>query len=158
MPQDPFIFFFLLEKNAVPMSLSHRYICIIFYLNKHIYIYIYICMLRHSVVSDSLQPTGLYSLPGSSVHGIFQARILEWVAISSSEVSSWLRNQTRVSCVSCLGRWVLHLLSHRENPHIYKINLCVISETTLHMQLTEWYWRKILSSTTQDMVSFSLKC
>ena len=29
------------------------------------------------------------SLPGSSVHGIFQARILEWVAISSSKVSSW---------------------------------------------------------------------
>ena len=36
----------------------------------------------HSVVSDSLQPHGLYSLPGSSVHGIFQARVLEWVAIS----------------------------------------------------------------------------
>ena len=34
-------------------------------------------------MSDSLQPHGLYSLPGSSVHGISQARILEWVAISS---------------------------------------------------------------------------
>ena len=32
----------------------------------------------------TLQPHGLYSLPGSSVHGILQARILEWVAISSS--------------------------------------------------------------------------
>ena len=36
------------------------------------------------------------SLPGSSVHGIFQARILEWVAISYSRVSSWLRDQTHV--------------------------------------------------------------
>ena len=36
-----------------------------------------------SVMSDSLQPYGLY-LPGSSVHGILQARILEWVAISYS--------------------------------------------------------------------------
>ena len=34
------------------------------------------------------------SLPGSSVHGIFQARILEWVAISSSRVSSQPRKQT----------------------------------------------------------------
>ena len=34
-----------------------------------------------SVVSDSLQPHGLYSLPGSSVHGIFQAIVLGWTAI-----------------------------------------------------------------------------
>ena len=33
-----------------------------------------------------------YSLPGSSVHGILQARILEWVAISFSRGSSWPRN------------------------------------------------------------------
>ena len=37
------------------------------------------------------------NLPGSSVHGILQARILEWVAISFSGGSSWLRNWTRVS-------------------------------------------------------------
>ena len=36
-----------------------------------------------------------YSLPGSSVHGIFQARELEWVAISSSRVSSQLMDQTQ---------------------------------------------------------------
>ena len=38
------------------------------------------------------------SLPGSSVHGILQARILEWVAISSSRGSSGTRDQTQVSC------------------------------------------------------------
>ena len=37
------------------------------------------------------------SLPGSSVHGIFQARILEWVAISFSRRSSWPRDRTRFS-------------------------------------------------------------
>ncbi|CAM9325162.1 unnamed protein product [Rangifer tarandus platyrhynchus] len=37
------------------------------------------------------------SLPGSSVHGIFQAKILEWVAISYSRGSSQPRNRTRVS-------------------------------------------------------------
>ena len=39
------------------------------------------------------------SLPGSSLHGILQARVLEWVAISFSRGSSWLRDQTRVSCI-----------------------------------------------------------
>ena len=40
------------------------------------------------------------SLPGSSVHGILQARILEWVAISSFRGSSWPRNQTWVSRIT----------------------------------------------------------
>ena len=38
-----------------------------------------------------------YSLPDSSVHGIFRARVLEWVAISFSRESSWLRDRTLVS-------------------------------------------------------------
>ena len=38
------------------------------------------------------------SLPGSSVHGIFQARVLEWVAMPSSRGSSRPRDQTHVSC------------------------------------------------------------
>ena len=41
-----------------------------------------------------------YSLQDSSVHGILQARILEWVAISSSRESSWPRDQTHVSCLA----------------------------------------------------------
>ena len=45
-----------------------------------------------------------YSLPGFSVHGILQARILEWVAISFSRGSHQPRDQTRVSYVSCISR------------------------------------------------------
>ena len=43
-----------------------------------------------------------YSLPGSSVHGISQARILERVAISSSRGSSWPRDETHfyVACIA----------------------------------------------------------
>ena len=60
-----------------------------------------------SVVSDSswphgLQPTRLlhpWDLPGSSVHGISQVRILEWVAISLSRGSAWPRAG---SCISSL--------------------------------------------------------
>ena len=40
-----------------------------------------------------------YSLPGFSVHGVFQARVLEWVAIAFSRGSSQPRDQTRVSCI-----------------------------------------------------------
>ena len=40
------------------------------------------------------------SSPGSSIHGILQARILEWVAISFSRGSSQPRDQTQVSCIA----------------------------------------------------------
>ena len=45
------------------------------------------------------------SLPGSSVLGVSQARILEWVAISFSRGCSQLRDLTWVSCI---GRWILY--------------------------------------------------
>ena len=48
------------------------------------------------------------SLPGSSVHRIVHARKLEWVAMPSSKESSWPRNGSRDSYVSCIGRWVLY--------------------------------------------------
>ena len=48
------------------------------------------------------------SPPGSSIHGILQARILEWVAISFSRGSSLSRDRTQVSYISCIGRWVLY--------------------------------------------------
>ena len=67
-----------------------------------------VCVCTHSVMSSSLRPHGLYSLPGSSVHGIFQARILEQVAVSCSTGFSQPRDQTHVSCVSCIGRWILY--------------------------------------------------
>ena len=52
------------------------------------------------------------SLPVSSVHGIFQARILEWVSISYSMGSSQPRNWTRVSWGFCIGRQILYHWSH----------------------------------------------
>ena len=44
-----------------------------------------------------------YSLPGSSVHGILQARIPEWVAMPSSRGSSQPRDRMYSSCDSCIG-------------------------------------------------------
>ena len=48
------------------------------------------------------------SPPGSSVHGIILARILEWVAISSSRGSSRPRNLTCDFGISCIGKWTLY--------------------------------------------------
>ena len=52
----------------------------------------------------------------SSVHGMFQARILEWVAISSSRGSSQPRDWTYVSWVSSIGRQALYELRHCGSP------------------------------------------
>ena len=56
------------------------------------------------------------SPPGSSVYGIFQERILEWVTISFSRGSSWPRDWTRVPCVSWTCRQVHYQLSHDGSP------------------------------------------
>ena len=63
----------------------------------------------HSFMSD-------WSPPGSSVHGILQARILKWVAISFSRGSSWSRDKTWVSCIT--GR-LFTIWATREAPKIF---------------------------------------
>ena len=46
--------------------------------------------------------------PDSSAHGIFQARVLDWVATPFSRGSSWPMDRTHLSCVSCIGRKILY--------------------------------------------------
>ena len=72
-----------------------------------------------SVVSDFLWPTDC-SPPGSSVHGILQAKILEWVAVPSSRGYSWPRNQTCVSNVSyIIGRFFTHWATWEAHVFFY---------------------------------------
>ena len=91
------------------------------------------------LVCQKLQPTTdvvqslnhvqlFYSLkdcspPGFTVHGIFQARTLEWVAICSSRGFSWSRDQI---CVSCTGRRILYHGVTREAwlTHQWPISIC----------------------------------
>ena len=54
-----------------------------------------------------------YSLAGSSVHGILQAEILEWVVMPFLQGIFLTQGQTHVSCVSCTGRRILY---HWEAP------------------------------------------
>ena len=66
----------------------------------------YMCVCAHMQSVQLWDPMDC-SLPGSSVHEIFKARILEWVAISFSRGSFQPRRGTHLSCVSCIGRQVL---------------------------------------------------
>ena len=58
------------------------------------------------------------SPPGSSNHGILQARILELVAMPSSRGSSPSRDQVLMSYISCIGRQVLYHYHHLRSPNI----------------------------------------
>ena len=88
---------FDLDKNQATVNVCCVCVCVCVHAHAHV------C----SVVSNSLCPLDC-SPPGSSIHGIFQARILEQVAISYSRGSSWPRGWTHVSWVSCLGQWILY--------------------------------------------------
>ena len=90
--------YILISSRANPTHYSS------FFKNIFNYFYPCACMLSRSVVSDSLRPMGC-SPPGSSVHGILQARILEWIAISSFRGSSQPRDQTHIFCI---GRCILY--------------------------------------------------
>ena len=70
------------------------------------------------------------SPPGFSLYGIFQARVLEWVVISYSRGSSQPRDQTCISCVSCIGRHSLPLA-----PPWLSIQLCM-NKTSRDFSLT----------------------
>ena len=67
-------------------------------------------LFSHSVMFDFFIVPRDCSLPSSSVHGISEAKILEWVwvAMPSSRGSSQLRDWTCVSYISCIGRQVLY--------------------------------------------------
>ena len=80
----------------------HCWLCGLWKLTQCHYLHL-LCALLCSITSDSSETP-----QGSSVHGIFQSRTLKWVAISYSRGSSWPRDRTCVSWVSCIGRWILY--------------------------------------------------
>ena len=81
---------------------------------------------KHFVTSMACSP------PGSSVHGILQARRLEWVAFPFSRGSSLLRDWT---CISCIGRQILYWLSHQWSP--FFPSLCNKFNQVIHRQENE---------------------
>ena len=90
-------------------------------------------VLHHSVVTGSLELMD-YSLPGSSVHGIFQVRILVWVAISSSRGSSWPSNRTHVPLPLLHWQADSLSLSHLGSPILYTV-VCICQSQSSNFSL-----------------------
>ena len=89
------------------------------------------------------------SLPRSSVHGICQARILEWGAISYSKGSSQPRDWNRVSW-NCIGRQILHHLSHQGSSFsyyvVYLLSGCLQISCLCLRDFLDWFrstWPKL---------------
>ena len=76
------------------------------------------------------------SPPGSSMHGMCQARILEWVAISFSRGSSWSRDRTWVPCISCIGRQILYCWATGE---VLPIGYTALLETLANLFILIFY-------------------
>ena len=76
----------------------------------------------------------------SSVHGIFQARILKWFPFPSSSGSSQPKDRTLISCISCIGRWILYHWTTWEALYV-SIHGLYISKETLQMPLSILRWR-----------------
>ena len=89
----------------------------------------------HSVVSDSFCDPMDCSLPGSSIHGILQARILEWVAIPSSRGSSQPKDPTQVSCriLYCLKQ---EGSSSNREARFTKVAVTVLIQATRNLRKT----------------------
>ena len=88
-----------------------------------------VCALNHLSCLTLCDPKNCSS-PGSSVHGILQARILEWILIFFSRGSSWPRDWTHISHVSCVGRRVLYHKCHRVCLAYYYCFIIKESETS----------------------------
>ena len=101
-----------------------------------------LCVLVAQLCPTLWKPTEC-SPQGSSVHGILQARILEWIAIPFSRGFSWPRDWTLVSCIA--GRfftvWAMgNILKKKKIPH--KWLLFLIQRTLLpvsHTTVLQWY-------------------
>ena len=81
------------------------------------------------------------SPPGFSAHGIIQARILEWVAISYSQGSSWPRDWTWVFCNSCVSRQILYYWKTLHPVNIYTLGLSQASGPTMVIEAQRWGWQ-----------------
>ena len=92
--------FNLFNDANIPRIIMHTFYwgCCVWFLLKSIY-----CVDAQSISPVQLYATPRANPPGSSIHGVSQARILGWVAISYSRGIFPPRDRTHISCT---GRWI----------------------------------------------------
>ena len=89
-----------------------------------------------------------WSPPGSSVHGTFQTRILEWVATSFSRETSQSNNQTHVSSISCTGRQIPYQCATWEVPCLALASLNILSHSSLQLYSVQFSCSVVSNSET----------
>ena len=108
MGEVPFSIIFILYLRTMASKYCGSFRCTTKWFS---YTYVVCCLVTKLCQSLFATPWTVCSLPVSSVHGISQARILEWVVISFSRGSSRPRNLMRISCI---GRQILYHWTTRE--------------------------------------------
>ena len=102
------------------------------YTYTHLFIHIYTCTCQLLQSCLTFQDPMDCSPPGSSVYGIFQAKVVEWVSMPSSRGSFWPRDWTRISCASRVaggfftcwvtGEALTHMHTHTHtHTHTHKL-------------------------------------
>ena len=83
-----------------------------------------------------------HSLSGSSIHGILQARILEWVAISFSRGSSWPRDRAQVFHIGgrCFNLWATREALKKNSHQMEDVNLMKQSSFQREGHTVHWSW------------------
>ena len=108
----------------------------------------------HSFVADSLATPWTIAQPGSSVHGILQARTLEWVAISFSKGCSWPRDQSGACCIA--GRFFTIWTTHQGSSGTWVQSLvwedptCCTATKSVHN-----YWASTLETVSRNYWTFN---
>jgi len=93
------------HKKKLRVVCSNRRICVEEGMRVYVCVCVCVCVWVHTQRCPTLCEPMDYSLPGSSVYGILQARILEWVAVPFSRESPYPRDRTSVSCI---GGWIFY--------------------------------------------------
>ena len=124
-----------------------------------VHVCVCVCVCAHTQSHLTLCNPMNCSPPGFSVHRMLQERTLEWVAIYSSRGSSRPTYQTHVSCIHCIGRWILyHCLTWEAILSLY-IHTCIY----IHIYIFLLKIQSIFFSTLVEMVfnfklKFNLQC
>ena len=113
-------------------------------LASHILLYPLVCTLSCFSRVRLCNPMD-HSLPGSSVQGILQARILEWVVIFYARGSPWPKDRAHVSYIICTGRQVLYHQHHPWSPSMCTLLQYQHAEFCLASSAKRLSWAERLS-------------
>ena len=97
-----------------------------------------------SVAQSSLSVSPWTVAHQAPFHGIFQARTLKWVVISSAKRSSWPRDQTLISRVSCIVRRVLYHWATWEALSVCRQSQCKMTSSSNYLEKSRrrLYWEE----------------